>query len=218
MRKSVKTIAAISSEVEEIKKRISNKESVELIRSDNSKERLKINEMLMNLLFRLDSVRGVDSGVRDYRKKVIKKAISLQEMVDLIVSNDPDVDVEDKQVIVENEEEEEESVGSADDAEIQEPEEKEGGVANDAEIQEHEKKEGGVGKEERDRNRGVLERMVEDNERMMGLMAELVESNEKQTRLLNSLSHRVEQLETAFVCEKLRRKKKTDVCGTGDLF
>ncbi|KAF5726647.1 hypothetical protein HS088_TW22G00328 [Tripterygium wilfordii] len=51
----------------------------------DSKERLKVNETLMSLLFRLDSIRGVDSGVRDCRKSVIKKAIALQEMVDSIV-------------------------------------------------------------------------------------------------------------------------------------
>lgn len=44
------------------------------------KARIRIGEMLMNLLFRLDSVRGV----RDYRKKAIRKVISLQESVDSI--------------------------------------------------------------------------------------------------------------------------------------
>ena len=41
--------------------------------------------MLMRLLFRLDSVKGVDSGVRDCRKSVIKRAIALQEFLDSIV-------------------------------------------------------------------------------------------------------------------------------------
>ncbi|KDP26850.1 hypothetical protein JCGZ_18008 [Jatropha curcas] len=86
-RKNVKKIAAVRKEVNEIEKRILMKETVDLIRID-SQERLKVNEMLMNLLFRLDSVRGVDSGVRECRRTVIKKAIRLQEMVDAIVASD----------------------------------------------------------------------------------------------------------------------------------
>ncbi|OMO56274.1 IQ motif, EF-hand binding site [Corchorus olitorius] len=85
VRKSMKKIKAIREEVNDIERRVSNKETVDLLRND-SKERLKVNEMLMSLLFKLDSVRGVDSGVRDCRKSVIKKAIALQELVDAIVS------------------------------------------------------------------------------------------------------------------------------------
>ena len=51
------------------------------------KERLRVNEMLMSLLFRLDSVRGIDSGVRDCQKSVIKRAIALQEFLDSIVAD-----------------------------------------------------------------------------------------------------------------------------------
>ncbi|KAF3432356.1 hypothetical protein FNV43_RR27096 [Rhamnella rubrinervis] len=87
VRKSVKKIAAIRDEVDEIAKRISKPEMVELIQRE-SKERLRVTETLMNLLFRLDSIRGVDSGVRDCRKAVIKKAIALQERVDSIVAGD----------------------------------------------------------------------------------------------------------------------------------
>ncbi|KAJ7004606.1 hypothetical protein NC653_009447 [Populus alba x Populus x berolinensis] len=60
----------------------------------------------------------------------------------------------------------------------------------------------------RRRGKELLERMLEDNERMMGLMAELFERNEMQTRLLSSLSQRVEQLERAYICDQLRRRKK----------
>ncbi|KAF2283087.1 hypothetical protein GH714_043410 [Hevea brasiliensis] len=94
VRKSVRKIAAIRREVDEIETRISMKETVELIRRD-SKETLKVNEMLMNLLLRLDSVPGVDSGVRDCRRAVIKKAIRLQEMVDAIVAGDQALEVDD---------------------------------------------------------------------------------------------------------------------------
>jgi hypothetical protein len=60
----------------------------------------------------------------------------------------------------------------------------------------------------RRRGKELLERMMEDNERMMGLMAELFERNEMQTRLLSSLSQRVEHLERAYICDQLRRRKK----------
>ena len=78
VRRSKKKIAEIKSEVDEIYKKMSHKETLELIQKD-SKEWLRVTEMLISLLFRLDSVRGVDSGVRDRRKTVIKKAIALQE-------------------------------------------------------------------------------------------------------------------------------------------
>lgn len=59
----MKRIVAVKREIDEVERRISREEIVDLIRRD-SKERLKVNETLMSLLFRLDSVRGVDSGVR----------------------------------------------------------------------------------------------------------------------------------------------------------
>lgn len=85
VRKNVRRIAALRKEVEEIERRVSDPEAVELLRRD-SKEKLWVSEMLMNVLFRLDSVRGVDSGVRDCRKAVIRRAIALQEKVDGIVA------------------------------------------------------------------------------------------------------------------------------------
>ncbi|WJX81032.1 hypothetical protein P8452_63963 [Trifolium repens] len=57
-------------------------------------------------------------------------------------------------------------------------------------------------------NRKMLKRMMEDNEKMMEMMTQLFERNEKQTSLLTSLTQRVEQLERAFTCDKLRKKKK----------
>ncbi|OVA17442.1 IQ motif [Macleaya cordata] len=94
VRKSMKKIVGIKREVDEIERKILQKETVDLIRRD-TKERLKVNEMLMALLFRLDSIRGVDSGVRDCRKSVIKKAIMLQERVDSIVAGDQTLEMVD---------------------------------------------------------------------------------------------------------------------------
>ncbi|KAH7683249.1 Lung surfactant protein D coiled-coil trimerization domain-containing protein [Dioscorea alata] len=75
VRKNLRAVKKIEAEVEEIRRRI--EAAQDLVRRDE-KERLRLNEMLMRLLFRLDSVRGV----RDYRKRVIRKVIALQEAVD----------------------------------------------------------------------------------------------------------------------------------------
>lgn len=83
IRKTVKKIASIRNEVYDIERRIDDTEVVSLIRRD-AKERLRVNETLMSLLFKLDSIRGVDCGIRDLRKAVTKKAIALQEKVDSI--------------------------------------------------------------------------------------------------------------------------------------
>ena len=86
MRKSVKKIAAIRREVDEVERWISREEALELMKKD-PKERLRVNEMLMSLLFWLDSVRSVDLGVRDCQKSVIKREIALQEFLDSIVAD-----------------------------------------------------------------------------------------------------------------------------------
>ena len=86
MRKRVKKITAIRREVDEVERQISREKALESMKKD-SKERLKVNETLMSLLFRLDSVRGFDSGVRDCRKSVIKRAIALQEFLDSIIAD-----------------------------------------------------------------------------------------------------------------------------------
>lgn len=323
----MKKILATKRQVDEIEKRILMKETVELMRRDQ-KEKLKINEMLMSLLLKLDSVRGVDSGVRDCRKVVIKKAIALQETVDSIAAaanGDDSVVSAGEKGVDETEEGEEEdgSVANAadelqngaaeseavvsvladsreareefngtlenvdmasegerkvecdgdvptmmsdycepervlevvnetvelkeaendetacqgEDRDLEKQVDKDGDCmgtcqtesqsdssaslmdGDDEEEEEHsgrveiEKKgdEGEVkGNDESTRRRGkeLLERMMEDNERMMGLMAELFERNEMQTRLLSSLSQRVEQLERAYICDQLRRRKK----------
>nr|XP_010929584.1 calponin homology domain-containing protein DDB_G0272472 [Elaeis guineensis] len=79
VRKNVRLVHKVAAEVDEIERKIRAEE--EVIRRDE-KERLRVNEMLMALLLRLDSVRGV----RDYRKKVIRKVISLQDAVDSIAA------------------------------------------------------------------------------------------------------------------------------------
>ncbi|KAK4719604.1 hypothetical protein R3W88_017942 [Solanum pinnatisectum] len=85
VRKSVKKIMSIRKEVEDVERKLLCIETAELFCRDE-RERLRVNETLMSLLFKLDSIRGVDSGVRECRKAVIRKAIYLQEKVDSIVS------------------------------------------------------------------------------------------------------------------------------------
>lgn len=295
VRKSVKKIKEIRGEVEEIEKRISTGDTIDLIARD-SQERLKLNEMLMSLLFRLDSIRGVDSGVRDCRKAVIKKAIALQEFLDAAFSsnnsrnnqNGEDENVveavddqnqsaqvelteedgertetfDEKETvenqnevgdeeIVENQNEDgetrevvegyddvmplvnngpapEENVGTsqtesqADSSENSDEDEnsspkEENSAAGAGEVEENVKQSGGEGARDEDsKNKELLKRMMEDNERMMELMAQLFERNEMQTRLLSALSRRVEQLEKAFMRERLRRKKKKNAAGAAD--
>jgi len=86
VRKNVKKILAIQRELDLVEKKLQERETVELIKKDD-KERLKMNESLMALLFKLDSVRSVNDSVRDCRKAAIKKAIMLQERIDSFVAS-----------------------------------------------------------------------------------------------------------------------------------
>lgn len=312
VRKSVKRIVSIKREVEEVERKVSQNEIVDLIRRD-SKERLRVSETLMALLFKLDSVRGVDSGVRDFRKAVIKKAIALQERIDDIASgnqalsnvvdedqsNDQTLEIKDS---AENQTLEIEGSVLIDDDQALQFEQSEAPDAKEAhdsvkveaiaetkdeicekmditevgiESEVNGDEDGCVVKQivedenptlalsdcaeesvetsptlsslnrqrsfadvmnelgaeqaqenlkccvdsgdKGDYNKQLLERVMEDNEKMMSLMRQLVERNDTQTRMLSSLVQRVEHLERAFICDKLRKKKKKrHVTGTVD--
>ncbi|RWW43436.1 hypothetical protein BHE74_00050909 [Ensete ventricosum] len=79
VRKNVSIVSQVAMEVEEIDRRV--RTEVERLRAD-PKERLRMGEMLMALLLRLDSVRGV----REYRKKAIRRVIAVQDFLDSISS------------------------------------------------------------------------------------------------------------------------------------
>ncbi|XP_022979787.1 BAG family molecular chaperone regulator 6-like [Cucurbita maxima] len=367
VRKSVNKVVAIEREVDEIQRRLANEETVDLIRRFG-KERIKFGEMLMSLLLRLDSVKGVDFGIRNFRKAVIKKAIALQDKIDSIAAVDEATDVvhetpeaatarcdseavdrcsgmdisgaretpDLKDRIPELEDEsctakmassepvvgcdddrtEIESVESADgcdergkvdevaltprytekegaimeestacsmesnadlegpdaDDDIPKPQvskqgknspgkdevpaevdsdtmhreveaaeeyaemseaesqtdscnnppnldngvaeyeavdQREGSGNEEEPVEEEEEEDSRMkGREEHGESRELLEKMVADNKRMMEMMTQLFEKNEMQTRLLSSLSHRVDQLEKALVYEMLRKKKR----------
>ena len=89
IRNHYKTIAAIHSEADEFQRLIQRQETVDAVRS-SEREKLKMNEALMKLLLKLDSVPGVDPAVREARRKVSRRIVGLQEIVDAIVQVDVD--------------------------------------------------------------------------------------------------------------------------------
>ncbi|XP_022005632.1 uncharacterized protein LOC110904115 isoform X1 [Helianthus annuus] len=219
IRKTVKKIASIRNEVYDIERRIDDTEVVSLIRRD-AKERLRVNETLMSLLFKLDSIRGVDCGIRDLRKAVTKKAIALQEKVDSIGhqtldSHSPDEIVTPPDNVgtststLDQVTEASNSVDEIVDNNVNSEDDEDGSVVKNFSSVEA----ADVIREEKDNcvnddkgNREILENLMDDNENIKRLMAQISERNEMQTRMINALSRRVEQLEKA---EKQRKKKKT---------
>ncbi|XP_031115700.1 uncharacterized protein LOC116019569 [Ipomoea triloba] len=266
VRKSMNRVMSVAREVDEIERRVSQSETVEVLRRDE-RERIRVNEMLMSLLFKLDSVRGVDSGVRVCRKAVTRKAIALQERIDAIVNSnqqtvmdngdseaakvcDSPESVDQTPCIDDSSESELETGNTADQSDnpaqidtdgVEKPNDSpvEGGNVEKSELEDNERDEtqsmGGFVSEvtnakaenegaeekngsleiaetsnrgyENNRNRELLEKMMEENRKMMGLMAQLSERNEAQTRMLEALTQRVEHLEKSIVCDRLRRKK-----------
>ena len=51
---------------------------------NNEREKLRMNEALMGLLLKLDSVPGVNPTVREARRKVSRRIVVLQEILDAI--------------------------------------------------------------------------------------------------------------------------------------
>lgn len=58
-------------------------DTVDAVRT-SERERIKINEALMGLLFSLDSVPGIDPNVRELRRHVSRKIVGLQEILDAV--------------------------------------------------------------------------------------------------------------------------------------
>ncbi|EEF34548.1 conserved hypothetical protein [Ricinus communis] len=76
-----KKILSANSEADQLQCLIQRQETVDTIRYDG-REKLRLNEALMRLLLRLDSVPGVDPTVREARRKVSRRIVGLQEIVD----------------------------------------------------------------------------------------------------------------------------------------
>ena len=80
-RKNARALRSLEAQVEAIERSVKGSEG--FLRAD-AKERIRVSEALMSLLFRLDSIRGA----RDYRRRVIRRAIALQEALDAIAVAD----------------------------------------------------------------------------------------------------------------------------------
>ncbi|XVE87689.1 hypothetical protein DITRI_Ditri19aG0007800 [Diplodiscus trichospermus] len=81
IRNLYKQISAVNSEANRLQLLIQRQETVDSIRSDD-REKLRMNETLMRLLLKLDSVPGIDPTVREARRKVSRRIVGLQEIVD----------------------------------------------------------------------------------------------------------------------------------------
>ncbi|KAF8104864.1 hypothetical protein N665_0166s0048 [Sinapis alba] len=78
-----KTISSVHREAKHVQSMIQRQETVDAIRSDE-KERLRLNETLMSLLLKLDSVPGLDPTIREARRKVSRQIAGMQEILDAI--------------------------------------------------------------------------------------------------------------------------------------
>ncbi|PON34042.1 IQ motif, EF-hand binding site [Parasponia andersonii] len=78
-----RTIRSVNSEANELQRSIQRQDTVDAVRCDE-REKLRMNEALMALLLRLDSVPGWDPAVREARRKVSRRIVGLQEILDAI--------------------------------------------------------------------------------------------------------------------------------------
>ncbi|XP_060185465.1 BAG family molecular chaperone regulator 5, mitochondrial [Lycium barbarum] len=83
IRTLVKKISAVDSEANYLQRLIQRQDTVDAVRS-SERERIRMNEALMGLLLRLDSVPGVDPRVRELRREVSHRIVGLQEILDAV--------------------------------------------------------------------------------------------------------------------------------------
>lgn len=77
-----KTISTVDSAADRLQRRIQRQDTVDALRG-SPLERARIDEELMRLLLRLDSVPGgIDPALREGRRKVSRRIVGLQEIVD----------------------------------------------------------------------------------------------------------------------------------------
>ncbi|KAF5728872.1 hypothetical protein HS088_TW21G01026 [Tripterygium wilfordii] len=79
-----KIISTVNLEANHLQHLLQMQETVDAVRS-SERERLRMNESLMALLLRLDSVRGIDPTVREARRKVSRRIVGMQEILDAVV-------------------------------------------------------------------------------------------------------------------------------------
>ncbi|EOA36711.1 hypothetical protein CARUB_v10012322mg [Capsella rubella] len=90
IRNLYKTIASVNREANRVQSMIQRQETVDAIRTDE-KERLRMNETLMTLLLKLDSVPGLDPSIREARRKVSRKIVGMQEILDSISETNDEI-------------------------------------------------------------------------------------------------------------------------------
>lgn len=76
-------IASVDSEADQLQRLIQRQDTVDAVRT-NKLEKLRMNEALMALLLKLDSVPGIDPTVREARRKVTRRIVGLQEILDSV--------------------------------------------------------------------------------------------------------------------------------------
>ncbi|WJX27253.1 hypothetical protein P8452_16095 [Trifolium repens] len=76
-------ISTVDSEADHLQNLIQLQDTVDSIRN-NHIEKLKMNESLMKLLLKLDSIPGIDPTVREARRKVTRRIVGLQEILDSV--------------------------------------------------------------------------------------------------------------------------------------
>ncbi|XP_057951160.1 BAG family molecular chaperone regulator 5, mitochondrial-like [Malania oleifera] len=79
----VMEVTAVESEAARLERLLHRQETVDALLGDD-REKLRMNESLMALLLRLDTVPGVDPAVREMRRSVSRRIVGLQEIVDAI--------------------------------------------------------------------------------------------------------------------------------------
>lgn len=78
-----RTISSVNSDANELERLIQRQETVDAVRREE-REKVRMNEALMALLLRLDSVPGWDPAIREARRKLSRRIVGLQEILDAI--------------------------------------------------------------------------------------------------------------------------------------
>ncbi|XP_078165591.1 BAG family molecular chaperone regulator 6, mitochondrial-like [Carex rostrata] len=86
VRSFIRTVRSVDAETDRLERLIQRQETVDAVRNEKSRERIRINEMLMRALLRLDSVPGFYPEVRQLRRHISRRIVTLQEVLDAIVT------------------------------------------------------------------------------------------------------------------------------------
>ncbi|KAL6311547.1 hypothetical protein AAG906_005123 [Vitis piasezkii] len=93
--KKLKQLAKVREEADEIRNRIQALESLSDLQRDN-RQRVIIGETIMSLLLKLDAIQGLHPNLRNFRKSLARELVSLQEKLDSLMNQKPEVSVVDE--------------------------------------------------------------------------------------------------------------------------